>query len=210
MSKGLFITLEGIEGAGKSTVVQHIREYFDKKKRAYVVTREPGGTEIAEAIRHILLNHYQEKMADDTELLLFFAGRAQHIARVIQPALVMGKMVLCDRFTDASFAYQCGGRGIPEERVAILEKWVQGDLQPDLTLLLDVSPEIGAARIAARKQLDRFEIERLAFFKKVRQHYLERAIHYSNRYRIIDANQSENEVKQAVELLLDQEVSRNE
>ncbi|OGT09947.1 MAG: dTMP kinase [Gammaproteobacteria bacterium GWE2_42_36] len=210
MSKGLFITLEGIEGAGKSTVVQYIRDYFDQKKFPYVMTREPGGTEIAEAIRQVVLNHYQEKMTDDTELLLFFAGRAQHIARVIRPALAEGKIVLCDRFTDASFAYQCGGRGIPEQRIAILEEWVQGGLQPDLTILLDVSPEVGAQRIAMRKQLDRFEVERLAFFERVRQFYLNRAACYADRYRLIDANQSEAEVKRAVALLLDKEVSTHE
>lgn len=210
MSKGLFITLEGIEGAGKSTVVQYIRDYFDQKKFPYVMTREPGGTEIAEAIRQVVLNHYQEKMTDDTELLLFFAGRAQHIARVIRPALAEGKIVLCDRFTDASFAYQCGGRGIPEQRIAILEEWVQDGLQPDLTILLDVSPEVGAQRIAMRKQLDRFEVERLAFFERVRQYYLNRAACYADRYRLIDANQSEAEVKRAVALLLDKEVSTHE
>jgi len=210
MSKGLFITLEGIEGAGKSTVVQYIRDYFDQKKFPYVMTREPGGTEIAEAIRQVVLNHYQEKMTDDTELLLFFAGRAQHIARVIRPALAEGKIVLCDRFTDASFAYQCGGRGIPEQRIAILEEWVQDGLQPDLTILLDVSPEVGAQRIAMRKQLDRFEVERLAFFERVRQFYLNRAACYADRYRLIDANQSEAEVKRAVALLLDKEVSTHE
>lgn len=210
MSKGLFITLEGIEGAGKSTVVQYIRDYFDQKKFPYVMTREPGGTEIAEAIRQVVLNHYQEKMTDDTELLLFFAGRAQHIARVIRPALAEGKIVLCDRFTDASFAYQCGGRGIPEQRIAILEEWVQDGLEPDLTILLDVSPEVGAQRIAMRKQLDRFEVERLAFFERVRQYYLNRAACYADRYRLIDANQSEAEVKRAVALLLDKEVSTHE
>jgi dTMP kinase len=187
--KGLFITIEGIEGAGKSTVIQFLYEALQKQPQPVVLTREPGGTEIAEEIRSLLLNHHDEKMAEDTELLLFFAARAQHIARIIKPALESGKIILCDRFTDASYAYQCGGRGIPEERIEILENWVQGDLRPDLTILLDVDPKIGLGRIKGRPdQPDRFEIEKLQFFDRVRACYLDRAKRFKDQYRVIDAS----------------------
>lgn len=194
-NKGLFITVEGLEGAGKSTVIQFIKNYLLLHNVELIVTREPGGTEIAEAIRELLLSYYEEKMAEDTELLLFYAGRAQHIASVIKPALAAGKVVLCDRFSDASFAYQSGGRGIPEERLAVLDKWVLGDLTPDLTLFLDVPIKVGLQRIKGRGACDRIESEQIDFFERVRKAYLERAERYSNRYRIIDTSPSWQELE---------------
>src|SRR5262245_60514431 len=134
MNKGLFITLEGIEGVGKSTAMTFLAHYFEQRAVPFVLTREPGGTEIAEEIRQLILKHHQEQMFLDTELLLMFASRAQHIAKVIRPALEAGKIVLSDRFTDATYAYQGGGRGIAGSKIAALEQWVQGDLQPDLTI----------------------------------------------------------------------------
>lgn len=194
----MFITIEGIEGAGKSTAVNIITDYLKEKEIDFIATREPGGTEIAEAIRQLLLCSYHEKMAEDTELLLMFASRAQHIAQVILPALNAQKVVICDRFTDASFAYQGGGRGVSEERIAILENWVQGQLRPDLTILLDVPTELGFKRINGRGGLDRIEQEKVHFFERVRACYLTRAERYSNRYRIINAAVSLKEMKTAL------------
>ena len=206
--KSLFITVEGIEGSGKSTLVPFIRDYLLEQGVELVMTREPGGTEIAEKIRDVLLNHYEEKMAEDTELLLFFASRAQHIARKIEPALEEGKTVLCDRFTDASFAYQSGGRGVDESRIAVLEEFVQKGLQPDITILLDVTPEIGLTRIKGRGEPDRFEVEKLEFFERVRAVYLKRAKQYPHRCRIIDANKDLEEVKKdLITLFLDEKLT---
>jgi len=207
--KGLFITVEGLEGAGKSTVIQFIQNYLLLHNVELVVTREPGGTEIAEAIRHLLLSYYEEKMAEDTELLLFYAGRAQHIASVIKPALDAGKVVLCDRFSDTSFAYQGGGRGIPEERLAILDHWVLGDLKPDLTLFLDVPIEVGMQRIKKRGACDRIESEELAFFERVRAAYLERAERYADRYRIIDTTPPWHELEPILLNFLNRELLNN-
>ncbi|MBN1684034.1 MAG: dTMP kinase [Gammaproteobacteria bacterium] len=208
--KGLFITIEGIEGAGKSTVIQFLYETLQKQPQPVVLTREPGGTEIAEKIRTILLNHHDEKMAEDTELLLFFAARAQHIAQVIKPALKAGKIILCDRFTDASYAYQCGGRNIPEERIEILENWVQGNLRPDLTVLLDVDPKIGLGRIKGRPdQPDRFEMEKLQFFDRVRACYLDRAKRFKDQYRVIDASGSLEHTKEQLRKLIKRELDIN-
>lgn len=187
MSQGRFITVEGIEGAGKSTAMQFIAQYLRAKNIPLVVTREPGGTLIAEDIRQLLLTPHEEAMAIDTELLLMFASRAQHIANVIRPALTKGQWVLCDRFTDASYAYQGGGRGIAAERIAALEAWVQGELQPNLTLLLDLPAEIGLMRIKDRKTQDRIEREQHVFFARVRQAYLARAQHFPQRFKIINA-----------------------
>jgi dTMP kinase len=142
--KGVFITVEGIEGVGKSTAIRFLQAYLAEKNVEVLVTREPGGTEIAEAIRKLLLAHYTEPMTQDAELLMMFASRAQHIAQIIRPALDKGTLVLCDRFTDASFAYQGAGRGMDENYIAALEKWVQGGLKPDLTILLDAPEKLGA------------------------------------------------------------------
>ncbi|MGI4840348.1 MAG: dTMP kinase [Janthinobacterium lividum] len=199
---GLFITLEGPEGAGKSTN----REYLALQLRAagldVVLTREPGGTPLAERIREVLLAPSDEPMNADAELLLMFAARAQHIAQVIRPALQRGAVVLCDRFTDATYAYQGGGRGLPVERIATLERFVQGDLQPDLTLVFDLPIEVGLARASARGRLDRFEQEGRAFFDAVRSAYLARAATDTQRYRIVDASQSLAEVQQALDALV--------
>ncbi|WP_313285855.1 dTMP kinase [Stutzerimonas kunmingensis] len=200
--KGLFVTLEGPEGAGKSTN----REYLAERLRAcgvdVVLTREPGGTPLAERIRELLLTPADEPMAVDTELLLVFAARAQHLAQVIRPALERGAVVLCDRFTDATYAYQGGGRGLSIERIAQLEAFVQGELRPDLTLIFDLPVEVGLARAAARGRLDRFEQEGLRFFESVRHAYLERAKAAPSRYRIIDAGQPLNVVQQDVQALI--------
>lgn len=199
---GLFITLEGPEGAGKSTN----RDYLALQLRAagldVVLTREPGGTPLAERIREVLLAPSDEPMNADAELLLMFAARAQHIAQVIRPALQRGAVVLCDRFTDATYAYQGGGRGLAVERIATLERFVQGELQPDLTLVFDLPIEVGLARASARGRLDRFEQEGRAFFDAVRSAYLARAATDTQRYRIVDASQSLAEVQQALDALV--------
>jgi dTMP kinase len=205
---GLFITLEGPEGAGKSTN----REYLAARLRAQgidvVLTREPGGTPLAERIRDLLLAPSDESMAADTELLLVFAARAQHLAQVIRPALARGAIVLCDRFTDATYAYQGGGRGLSHERIAVLEDFVQGQLRPDLTLVFDLPVEIGLARASARGQLDRFEQEGRAFFEAVRSTYLDRAKAAPDRYRLVDAALSLSEVQLSLDTLLPQLLER--
>jgi len=192
---GLFITLEGPEGAGKSTNRDYLAQLLGGSGREVVLTREPGGTPLAERIREILLAPAAEPMAVDTELLLMFAARAQHLAQVVRPALARGALVLCDRFVDATYAYQGGGRGVPVERIAILEAFVLGDLQPDLTLVFDLPVEIGLARAARRGALDRFEQEQRAFFDAVRQTYLQRAQAMPERYSVIDASRTLAEVQ---------------
>lgn len=199
---GLFITLEGPEGAGKSTNRDYLAQRLREQGLDVVLTREPGGTPLAEQIRELLLAPNDEQMAVDTELLLMFAARAQHLAQVINPALARGAVVLCDRFTDATYAYQGGGRGVPVERIAILEQFVQGELRPDLTLVFDLPIEIGLARAAARGRLDRFEQEGRAFFDAVRHAYLERAHREPQRYSILDAAQALEGVQQAIDALL--------
>lgn len=206
--KGLFITLEGIEGVGKSTCLRFIQSYLKQKKITHVSTREPGGTPFAEAIRKLVLTPHQEIVCSDTELLLFFAGRAQHIAAVIMPSLNEGKWVICDRFTDASYAYQCGGRGIPKERIAFLEQWVQGDLRPDLTFLFDAPVNIALSRITKRGKPDRIEAEKKRFFTKVRNCYLELAKEHPNRFRIINAARPLSIVKQELKNILDQAIAQ--
>ncbi|MBI6897241.1 dTMP kinase [Pseudomonas putida] len=199
---GLFITLEGPEGAGKSTNRDYLAARLREQGVDVVMTREPGGTPLAERIRELLLAPSEERMAVDTELLLMFAARAQHLAEVIHPALARGDVVLCDRFTDATYAYQGGGRGLPVERIAILEAFVQGELRPDLTLVFDLPVEVGLARAAARGRLDRFEQEGQAFFEAVRQAYLQRAGQQPQRYRLLDAAQSLSAVQQAIDALV--------
>lgn len=199
---GLFITLEGPEGAGKSTNREYLAERLRERGIEVQLTREPGGTPLAERIRELLLDPSDEKMAVDTELLLVFAARAQHIAEVIRPALERGAIVLCDRFTDATYAYQGGGRGLPVERIAQLESFVQGGLRPDLTLVFDLPVEIGLSRAAARGRLDRFEQEGRDFFEAVRNTYLGRARAEPTRYHIFDAAQSLAEVQRDLDGLL--------
>ena len=207
---GLFITLEGPEGAGKSTNRDYLAARLAERGIEVLLTREPGGTPLAERVRELLLAPSDEPMAADTELLLVFAARAQHLERVIRPALARGCVVLCDRFTDATYAYQGGGRGVPEARIAQLESFVQGGLRPDLTLVFDLPVEVGLARAAARGRLDRFEQEGRGFFEAVRQAYLRRAAAEPQRYRVLDAAQPLDRVQQALDGLLAQivELSR--
>jgi len=206
MKKGLFITLEGGEGAGKSTQMAFVQHYLQKHLQTVgknlQVSREPGGTALGEQIRELLLDQRQTTMDSDTELLLMFAARAQHLAQMIRPTLAKGDWVLCDRFTDATYAYQGGGRGIALNRIAVLEDWVQGELRPDLTLLLDLPVEVGMARVGERGELDRFEREQCAFFERVRQTYRERAAAQPERYHIIDAAQDVEQVQAQIDVAL--------
>jgi len=201
---GLFITLEGPEGAGKSTNREYLAARLREQGIDVLLTREPGGTPLAERVRELLLAPSDEPMAKDTELLLVFAARAQHLAQVIVPALERGAVVLCDRFTDATYAYQGGGRGLDVARIAQLETFVQGALRPDLTLVFDLPVEVGLSRAAARGRLDRFEQEGRSFFEAVRATYLQRAEAAPARYRILDAAQSLEAVQRDLDALLPQ------
>lgn len=201
---GLFITLEGPEGAGKSTNREYLAALLREQGIDVLLTREPGGTPLAERVRELLLAPSDEAMASDTELLLVFAARAQHLAQVIVPALNRGAVVLCDRFTDATYAYQGGGRGLDVQRIAQLETFVQGALRPDLTLVFDLPVEVGLARAAARGRLDRFEQEGREFFEAVRTTYLQRARAEPARYRILDAAQTLEAVQRDLDGLLPQ------
>ncbi|MHB1514281.1 MAG: dTMP kinase [Acidiferrobacteraceae bacterium] len=200
--KGLFITLEGIEGAGKTTAMAALERYFTERGRTCLRTREPGGTALGEHIRAWLLDRSSSAQAN-TEALLVFAARAQHLAEVIQPALASGQVVLCDRFTDATYAYQGAARGLGFERIAVLEQWVQGTLRPDLTFLLDITVAGGAERVAGRGDApDRFEREPPGFFEQVRAGYLKRAAEEPHRIRIIDAACTVAEVEQELHKIL--------
>ncbi|MGI9277154.1 MAG: dTMP kinase [Endozoicomonas sp.] len=188
---GFFLTIEGCEGAGKTTAVNFIRDWLAGQGAEFIETREPGGTKVAEDLRGLLLNHYDEQLSDTTELLLMFAARSQNLFHNIEPALAEGKVVICDRFTDATYAYQGGGRGLDPSRIAVLENLVQGERRPDMTILLDVEPEVGLARARSRGQaLDRIEQEAMDFFQRVREAYLERARQFPEQYEGIDAGQS--------------------
>jgi dTMP kinase len=202
MARGKFITVEGIEGVGKSTQLAFMGERLKAAGQSVVLTREPGGTVLGEEIRAWLLRYREEDIVADTELLLIFAARAEHIHRVILPALQAGSWVLCDRFTDATYAYQGGGRRIPWRRIALQEDWVQGALRPDLTLLFDLPVEEGLARIERRGQADRFESEDRAFFERVRHAYLQLVSRDPKRYRVVDASRSIAQVRSEVERLL--------
>ena len=196
-ARGKFITLEGIDGAGKSTHVQWLAERLRARVRTVVVTREPGGTPLGEQLREIILH---EPMDLDTEALLVFAARQEHIRKVIVPSLEAGAWVLSDRFTDATFAYQGGGRGIPSERLAVLEDWVQQGLQPDLTLFFDVPVAVGQERLRhATGTPDRFEREQAEFFERVRAEYLRRAAEAPQRFRVIDSSRPVAEVQSQLE-----------
>lgn len=190
MSQGRFITIEGIEGAGKSTCMQLVAEQIRDASLELVETREPGGTELGEALRELLLGHKHTGMADDAELLMMFASRAEHLNRKILPALQQGQWVLCDRFTDATYAYQGAGRGISTQRIAELENWVQGDLRPHLTIIMDLPVEMGLQRAGKRSAPDRFESEAFEFFEKVRQGYLDIAAKNPHRVQTVDASRS--------------------
>ncbi len=199
---GRFITIEGGEGVGKSTNLAHLHSLLEARQIDFVESREPGGTPLAEELRQTLLRERDEVVGSDCELLLMFAARSQHLSSVILPALKRGQWVVCDRFTDATFAYQGGGRGLDWDRIAQLEQLVQGDLRPDLTLLLDVPVEIGMARARQRGELDRFEQEQLSFFQRVRQAYLKRAEAEPKRFRIIDASQPLKQVQQQISVVM--------
>jgi dTMP kinase len=191
MARGKFITLEGIDGAGKTTHLAWLRERLEEKVgpigRAVIVTREPGGTPLGETLRELLLHH---RMDLETEALLMFASRREHMAQVIEPALARGDWVLCDRFTDATFAYQGGGRGLPRDKLETLERWVQGGFQPDLTVLFDVPPETASKRRGAVRAPDKFESETDVFFERTRAEYLRRADEAPYRFATIDATRS--------------------
>lgn len=189
-ARGRFITLEGVEGAGKSTQLAFVRETLERAGLKVVVTREPGGTVLGEELRTLLLGHRDDDMCIDSELLLMFAARAEHLARVIRPALAEGRWVVSDRFTDATYAYQGGGRGVPDERIAVLERWVQQDLKPDLTLVFDVAVAVGLERAARRGDPDRFESEGAQFLERVRAHYRQIAEREPQRVRLIDSSRA--------------------
>lgn len=196
MERGKFITLEGMDGAGKSTHIPTIVSALEALGVSVVTTREPGGTDLSESLRNLLLH---QSMHAETETLLMFAARREHIEQVIEPALARGDYVLSDRFTDATFAYQCGGRGVLAEKIRILEQWVQGALQPDLTLLFDVPVDVSAKRLANTREPDKFERESSAFFSRIRNAYLIRAEQAPQRFKIINANQSLDNIKKILE-----------
>lgn len=202
VTRGQFITVEGTEGVGKSTNMDFIESWLKRAGKELVITREPGGTELGEKLRAVLLDAKEQSMCDDTELLLMFAARAQHLNEVIQPALDAGKWVLCDRFTDSTYAYQGGGRGIELSRIAQLETWVQGDRRPDMTLILDLPIDVGLERAGKRSAPDRFELEKHDFFNKVRDTYLSRAATNPERYQVIDASPSISDVQQSIQTVL--------
>jgi dTMP kinase len=199
VKRGKFITLEGMDGAGKSTHIPNIIALLKTRGVEVVSTREPGGTKLGEQLRTLLLH---EAMHPETETLLMFAARREHIANVIEPALARGAYVLSDRFTDATYAYQCGAKGVSSDKIKQLETWVQGDLQPDMTLLFDVPVEISLARLASAREPDKFERENANFFQKLRQAYLARANDNPRRFHIIDANQALDKVKVIVDKLI--------
>jgi dTMP kinase len=197
--RGKFITLEGMDGAGKSTHIPTITALLEARDVEVVVTREPGGTALGESLRELLLH---QSMHAETETLLMFAARREHIAQVITPALARGAYVLSDRFTDATFAYQCGGRGVQADKIRVLEQWVQGDLQPDVTFLFDVPVEVSMQRLAGARSPDKFERESNDFFTRIRNAYLQRAHENPQRFHIIDANRSLNLINKSLEQIV--------
>ena len=200
---GRFLTLEGIDGAGKSSHLTWIAEHLRARGATVCITREPGGTALGERLRSLLLDP-QQQVSHETEALLMFAARNEHLAAVIRPALARGEWVLCDRFTDATFAYQGYGRGIPLQRLEILEQWVHGDLQPDLTLYFDVPIEVARERLDAARAADRFEQEKADFFSRVREGYLSRARQYPGRIRVLDSSVPLERVRSAIRAELEQ------
>lgn len=201
MNRGRFITLEGMDGAGKTTHLDWLRERLTARGLPLTVTREPGGTPLGETLRNLLLGQHEPRHPE-TEALLVFAARREHIAQVIEPALAAGRWVLCDRFTDATYAYQAGGSGMDWTRVAFLENWVQGGLQPDLTLYFDLEPEVGRARTRSVRAPDRFEREQLVFYEKVRAAYLRRAREFPQRIKVIDAARSISDIQVELENII--------
>ena len=203
MADAQFITVEGVEGAGKSTQLAFIESYLRQAGKSLVVTREPGGTPLGEEIREMLLQPRDDGMAGKTELLLMFATRAEHLAQKILPALDAGQWVLCDRFTDATYAYQGGGRRLDKSLILDLENLIQGQHRPNMTIYLDLPVEIGLERARQRGELDRFEREDIQFFERVRQAYLDRAKQLPDVYRIIDASQTIDDVTEQIRVALD-------
>jgi len=201
MKRGKFITLEGMDGAGKSTHLAWLPAFLEARGATVRLTREPGGTPLGEKLRELMLDKNQ-KLNPDTEALLMFAARREHLDKVILPALNEGVWVVCDRFSDATFAYQSGGSGLAWDRIGALENWVQDGLQPDLTLYFDVPAEVGKARTQAVRAPDRFEQEDGTFFERVRAGYLRRASEYPSRIRIIDGTATQEEVKKEVEVII--------
>ena len=200
---GKFISIEGVEGAGKSTQVSFIQDYLTSLGKTVVVTREPGGTELSEKIRNLLLEPSPNSMDNDTELLLMFASRAEHVSKVINPALHRGESVLCDRFLDATYAYQGAGRGIQRQRIQQIADWTLKGLTPDLTLLFDLPVELGLERVLERKGgMDRFEQEKINFFKKIRKSYLKSAKAEPNRIKIVDASLSRTKIQKQLTQLI--------
>lgn len=196
-----FITIEGLEGAGKTTCLTAVERFLRQQGHDPVLTREPGGTRLGEAVRSLLLGHDYAGMSADAETLLVFAARAEHLAQVIRPALAAGRSVICDRFTDATYAYQGGGRGLPAPRIRALEEWVQGGLEPDLTLFLDVPVALGLQRAGQRSEPDRFERERAEFFERARAVYRQRA-QTQPRIRTVDASRTVEQVQAQIEAIL--------
>jgi len=203
MQKGKFITIDGVEGAGKSTQITFICDYLKSKGINVVLTREPGGTELGEKIRTLLLNPETKSMHSDTELLLMFAARNEHINAKIRPLLQAGDCVLSDRFTDASYAYQGGGRGLDMRRIAELESWVLQDFVPDMTLLLDVPVELGMSRVESRGKKDRIELEDIDFFNRVRESYISRSKQFPDRIKLIDSSKTVEHTTQQIKVILD-------
>ncbi len=196
--QGKFITLEGIEGVGKTSNLRFIKELLESSGHDCVVTREPGGTNLGEALRGLLLSHSDENMSADAELLMMFAARAEHLSKVILPAIDNGQTVLCDRFTEATYAYQGGGRRLDVDKISELEDWVQGDLRPNLTIILDAPVEVGRARASSRSEPDRIEKEQDDFFQRVRKAYIELAEHYPDRICLVDASKELAEVQHQI------------
>ncbi len=208
--KAMFLTVEGAEGVGKSTHIETIKKFLDSRDIPHILTREPGGTPVAERIRELLLAvDEDETLCELSELLLVFAARAQHLERVVKPALAQGKWVICDRFTDATYAYQGGGRGLDVTIIASLESLVQGELKPDLTIILDLDPRIGIQRASERGELDRFEREQIEFFDKVRQRYLDIAAADPQRCAVIDAGNDLATVSSELRKILRSRVARH-
>lgn len=199
--RGKFITLEGIDGAGKSTHLAWVAEKLRSRGLDVTVTREPGGTTVGEKLRELLLNRAQ-RMHPETEAMLMFAARREHLDKVILPALARGTWVLCDRFSDATFAYQGGGSGVAWDKLQALERWVQDGLQPDLTLYFDVPPEVGLRRVSRIRQPDRFEQERDEFYRKVREAYLRRAQEFPERVRVVDGTHSVSDIQKELENII--------
>ena len=206
-NRALFITFEGVEGAGKTTNIEYIADIIKASGQEYVLTREPGGTVLGEKVRELLISKDLPEMHQDTELLLMFAARAEHVQKVILPALKKGVWVLCDRFTDASYAYQGAGRGINSNSIQVLENLVQGSLRPDITFLFDLSAEVGLSRAQSRGETDRFEQQHIDFFNRVREEYLNIAKQDVNRFRIVNAEHELATVQKQIDGYLEQIIS---